>query len=362
MSVLIFIAVLSILIIFHELGHFVIAKYLGVNVERFAVGFGPKLLSRKFKGTEFAICAVPLGGYVKMAGDERSECKGLADEYYSRPPGHRALIVFFGPVVNYLLAFLCFWCVFIVGYPTLAPKVGELLDGYPAQEAGLRIDDTIISIDGKKVESWEQMQKYIASSKGKKIGFALLRGGYIVEKHILPRMEKIENIFGQKENIRLVGIKPKEEIITLHYNVFASFGNAVDKLSEITIMTYKAIYRMITGGMSAKDSLTGPIGIFYIIKQAATMGFSYLLYIMAVISASLGIFNLLPLPILDGGHLLLLGVERLRGRPIPQRIDDIINRVGLSLIICLAVFVFYSDFVRFGWFDKIISLWRGLVS
>ena len=142
------------------------------------------------------------------------------------------------------------------------------------------------------------------------------------------------------------------------YPLQESFGRAFKKLVEITVLTYKSIYFMLTGTMSAKDSVTGPIGIYYIVKTAAEMGFSHLLYIVGIISASLAIFNLLPVIPLDGGHLLLLGIEKMRGRALSAKIDEAISRVGFSLIICLALFVFYSDFLRFGWIDKIMGLWR----
>jgi len=357
MSFLVFITVLSILIIVHEYGHFAMAKRLGVKVERFSIGFGPRLISRMYRGTEFTVSLIPLGGYVKMAGDERDHCKGHQDEFYARAPGHRFLIVLMGPVVNYVLAFVCFWIVFIIGYPAISPKVGSLLEGYPAEKAGLKTGDKILQVDAVKIDSWEDIQQYISTSKGDALQFTALRDGKEVRATIVPTIEKLENIFGQKEDVRLVGIRPAEEVLFLRYNPFVSLGKSWGRLWEITTTTYKALYRMATGAMSAKDSMTGPIGIFYILQKAAEMGFSYVLYIMGIISASLAIFNLLPFPVLDGGHLALSALEKLRGRPLPQRVDETINRIGISLIICLAVFVFYSDFVRFGWIDKLVNLW-----
>ena len=358
MSLLIFIIVLSILIVVHEFGHFITAKSLGVAVERFSIGFGPKLVSRVFGGTEFAICLIPLGGYVKMAGDERANCRGNAQEFYAHPPGHRALIVLMGPVVNYLLAYLCLCVVFLIGYPMISPKVGTLMEGYPAKKAGLEVGDRILRIDNKEIQGWEDIQRYVLTSKASQLDFVISRSGKKIKKTIAPTVESLENIFGQKEKVRLIGIKPAEEVIFLKYNFLTSLAKSLERLAEITTTTYKALYRMATGAMSAKDSMTGPIGIFYIIQKAAEMGFSYLLYIMGIISASLAIFNLLPFPVLDGGHLFLSAIEKIRGRPLPQKIDEAINRIGLSLIICLAVFVLYSDFARYGWIDKVVGLWH----
>ncbi|HOW34907.1 MAG TPA: RIP metalloprotease RseP [Candidatus Omnitrophota bacterium] len=358
MSILVFLAVLGILIVVHEFGHFIMAKRLGVRVERFAIGFGPKLFSLNYDNTEFAVCLIPLGGYVKMAGDERPNCKGLAEEFYSKPPGHRALIVLMGPVVNYVMAYVCFVIVFVTGYPTLSAKVGELLSGLPAQSAGLEVGDKIIRIGQTPINSWEEMQRSIMTSKDKVLTFTVVRNGMEIKKTIEPTVKRLENIFGQTEDIRVVGIKPKEEIVILKYGLSQSLVRAAQQLFDITATTYKALYRIMTGAMSPKDTMTGPIGIYYIIKQAATLGISYLLYIMGIISASLAIFNFLPLPILDGGHLFFLAIEKIRKKALSAKVDEAINRAGLTLILCLAVFIFYSDMVRFGWFDKIIGLWR----
>ena len=354
MGALVFVIVLSVLVIVHEYGHLATAKALGVRVERFAFGFGPKLFSFMRKGTEYAVCLIPLGGYVKMAGDERAECKGAREEFFSKPIGHRALIVLSGPIVNYVFAFLCFCIVFMIGYPTLGANVGEVVKGYPAEEAGLQAGDKIISIDALSVDSWEGVQGYISQSKKAQFTFLVERSNVSKTIVLNSLQENMENVFGQKIQTRVVGIKPKEDIILLKYGFFESVGKAGKKLVNITTTTYKALYLMITGAMSTKDGMTGPIGIFFIIKKAAELGFSYVLYIMAVISASLAIFNLLPLPVLDGGHLLFFGIEKLRGKPLSPKADEVIYKIGFSLIICLALFVFYSDFVRYGIFDKIM--------
>ena len=163
----------------------------------------------------------------------------------------------------------------------------------------------------------------------------------------------MKNIFGQSKVARLVGIRPAEEIVSLKYDFGTSVVKSLQKLVEITVITYKTLYFMLTGTMSAKDSVTGPIGIFYIIKSAAEMGFNHLVFILGMISASLALFNLLPIVPLDGGHLFFLALEKLRGKTLPEKIDEYIVKIGVSLFILLALFVFYSDFSRFGWIDKI---------
>lgn len=357
MSFLIFIIVLSILIVVHEFGHFMVAKRLGVRVEKFALGFGPKLFSIKKKETEYSVCLIPLGGYVKLAGDTLDEFKGKPDEYLSRSPSQRAQIIFFGPLLNYVLGFLSFFLVFMLGFPNLTTKVGGLIEGYPALLAGVKLGDQVVSVDAKKVNTWDELQENI-HHKTRAVEVVILRGGKELRFILNPRQEKIKNIFGQEETIGLVGIKPFEEVTYVKYGIFESLNLAFGKVAEITGITLKALYRMITGAMSFKDSVTGPLGIFYITQKAAHMGFNSLLHVLAVLSVSLGLFNLLPLPLLDGGHLFFLVVEKVKGRPLSKKIDDIITRMGFSLIVFLALFVFYNDLVKFGVWDKIIGWFK----
>ena len=238
MSMLIFLTVLSILILVHEWGHFIMAKSVGVGVEKFSLGFGPKLFSFKHQETEFMVCAIPLGGFVKMTGDERSECKGRKEEYFSKPIGHRALIVLMGPVVNYVVAYLCLCLVFMFGYPALAPKVAEVIKGYPAETAGLKKGDTIVKIDAQNIQTWEDVQKYISRSKGVELQIVFLRDGQRMEKMVSPVEQLSENIFGQKENLRRIGIQPEDKIITLKYTFVESLVKSFSNLTDITTMTY----------------------------------------------------------------------------------------------------------------------------
>ncbi len=362
MYILVFLLVLSILILVHEYGHYKMAKALGVRVERFSLGFGPKLVSRVRGETEFAVGVIPLGGYVKMAGEDKSQCTGARNEFYSRPPGHRGLIILMGPLVNYLLGFFCFWLVFSVGYPALAPKVGDVIEGYPAQDADMRPGDIILTIGGQAVTNWEDIQKYVTESKTQVVQLTIQRGDRILSKEIIPAVDRLENIFGQKEEVRIIGIQPEKEIRLLKYSPGTAFFKSGERIGEITYLTYKALWRMATGAMSARKAVTGPIGIFYIIKDATDLGFSYVVYVLAIISVSLAIFNLLPLPILDGGHLLFLLIEKMRGQPVSDKVDDIVNRVGFALIIFIALFVFYTDFMRYGLFDKILEYWQKMGS
>jgi len=175
---------------------------------------------------------------------------------------------------------------------------------------------------------------------------------------ITPNVETVKDPKEGQKKVKKIGIGPVQEFESYRFDPFTSVGYAFEELTYITVMTYKALFSMVTGAVSAKESVTGPIGIFYIVNSAANEGISHLFYILAVISASLAIFNLLPVIPLDGGHLFLLGIEKVRGKPLPEKIEEGVARVGFSLIICLAVFVFYSDFSRFGWIERILNLWK----
>ena len=179
-----------------------------------------------------------------------------------------------------------------------------------------------------------------------------------MEKTIAPKQQFSENIFGQKIKARRVGIVPEEEIVFLKYGLGESLVKSFTNLVDITATTLKAIWRMATGAMSPKEAITGPVGIFFIIQKAAHMGFSYLLYIVGIISASLAIFNFLPFPVLDGGHIVLLGIEKIRGKALPVKLDETISRIGFSLIIFLALYVCYIDLDRLGWIDKLTVFWN----
>lgn len=362
MNFFIFIVVLSILVMVHEWGHFIAAKSLGVRVLKFSLGFGPKLFSRFHNGTEFMLCAIPLGGYVKMAGDERSECKGIRDEFYAHPVGHRAIIVLMGPLVNFVFALICFYFTFLVGYPTLPAKIGKMADHYPAQAAGLQVGDQVVQIDSKKIENWEDLQLYVSTSKGQFLHFMIQRNGQTVEKDILPETKSGKNIFGQDESVRVIGIQPYDEVVFVKYGPVEALTKSFEQLTSVTVLTFKALYHVFTGSMPAKDAFGGPIRIFDVVKDAAALGISYLVYIMAVISANLAIFNLFPIPVLDGGHLFLQAIEKLRGRPLSVKIEEGLTKAGLAVLLTLMVFVFYNDMDQAGWLKNIQGMWQKFTS
>lgn len=354
LTFIIFILVLSLLIVIHEFGHFIMAKRIGVKVECFSLGFGPKLLSTKIKDTQYTVCAIPLGGYVKLAGDNLEEFKHQPFEYLSKSPGQRSRIIVFGPILNYLMAFFCFWIIFFFGYPTLTTKVGELVDDFGAQQAGLMPQDRITAVDGNPVQYWEQLQKIIFSKKeGQAVMLSVSRDNRTFEIEVKIKEEDVPDLFGQKKTVGLIGIKPSAELVEVKHGLIEALILGSRKLLDFTLITYKAIFWMITGRLSLRDSVTGPLGIFYITSKAAQLGFIAVLHLMALLNVSLSIFNLLPIPILDGGHLLLLGIEKLRGRYLSPQADKIVTQLGLSFILLLAIFIFYNDMIRFGVWERI---------
>ncbi len=353
MSFVIFIVVLSILIIVHEWGHYITAVKLGIKVEQFSVGFGPKLFSWMSGGTEFMVCAIPLGGFVKMAGDDRTNLKGLGEEFYSHPPGHRALVIVMGPMVNFVFAYLCFYVVFLTGFPVLAPKVGEVMQGYPAQSAGLVKGDLVLQIDQKKIASWDDLQEYVSGSDGHPLAFRIKRNNEEITQVITPKLNTSKNIFGQQETVKIIGIHPsddpKEDILLLKYGPIESLGKSGEQMYKLTMLTFKGLYHVIVGSLPAKDAFAGPIRIFDVISLAAQRGATHLLYVMGIISASLAIFNLFPVPVLDGGHLLFLAIEKLRKKPVSLKVEENFTKVGMGLLLLLMVFVIYNDVSSVGW-------------
>ncbi|TAN60240.1 RIP metalloprotease RseP [bacterium] len=357
-SFLIFIFILSIMILVHEFGHFITARKLGIRVEKFSLGFGQKLLSYRKSSTEYSLCLIPFGGYVKLAGDSWQECKGGKHEFLGRKISDRFKVIFAGPALNYALAYLCFWMVNVVGYPNLTAKIGEVMQGYPAQEAGLLEDDTVISVDGNPVKYWQELQDIIRSKKAGQLDLEVLRNGDNILLSVGLRREGVKNIFGQEQKVNIIGIRPKGETVVAKHNIAEGFILAGKNLWNLTTLTLGAIGRMFTGTVSLKESVTGPLGMFYITSEAVRLGLSAVLHLMAVLSASLAIFNLLPLPVLDGGHIFFLGLEKIRGRHLSQKAEENITKIGFGLIMALAVFVFLNDLERFGaleWIMKIIK-------
>ncbi len=355
----IFAIVLSVLIVVHEWGHFYMAKRLGIRVERFSVGFGPKILSLRKGETEYRLSLVPLGGYVKLGGETHKDTRGEKWEYLSRPVGERFAVVFAGPLLNYLLAFVLFWGVFVTGYPRLTTRVGKVMDDFPAKAAGILEGDRILSVNDQEVEHWDDVTRLIRETpEGMPVHLSAEREGRERTFHVVAKPVEEKNLFGEKKRFPLVGIAPSEEVRFIRHPVHEALWKAAEQLGSITLLTFKALGRIVTGHLPLRESLTGPIGIFMITEQAFHLGLAYLLQMVALLSASLAIFNVLPIPVLDGGHLFFLVLERLKGKPVSERAQEVSQQLGMAFLIGLMIVVFYNDFARFGVFEK-LSSWFG---
>jgi regulator of sigma E protease len=436
-KMLAFLGGLAALIFVHELGHFLVARKVGVVVEKFSLGFGPKILSFTRGGTEYLISWIPLGGYVKMKGEEVGE--DVADEkgsFSAAPVMHRLAIAFAGPLFNILFAIAIYYCVYLVGVPALSPVIGTVKEESPALAAGLQMGDRILAIGDDKILYWEQLQKIVHESPGRSLDFQVERSsGHIAHVAVTPVSEEISDLLGEKENVGLIGITPlvrnivyvKEgtpaehagiqegdillsvddttifgwgdlkkaaidkpgekltfkilrngtEIVTTltpeakvvkdiegksteigllgigmagemvkeRYGIWGAFKRACAETSRLIYLITVSIKKMILGSIPA-DSIGGPILIFQIYGEQAEQGFNELIRLTALLSINLGLLNLLPIPVLDGGHIFFFLIEILKGKPISERNRERAQQVGLFMLLSLMVFAFYNDIMR----------------
>ncbi len=344
LKALIILAIFSILIIVHEAGHFFAAKKSGVKVERFALGFGKKIFAAKLGDTEYLINIIPLGGYVKLAGEDPYERKGKVDEFYSKPIKSRLGILLSGSLSNYIFAFLVLVVLYMIGKPALTNKVGMVLEGSPAKTAGIRADDKIVSIDNQPVKHWDELVRIIRADKDAKgLDIKIKRDEKSFNINVVPRVISAENIFKQKINFVGIGIAPSEEVIILKSHPLKSFDLAARHVWFFTVATYRGLWLLITGAMPIKENIGGPIRIIDMLAKAIKYGWYSVMSMIATISLALAIFNLLPFPILDGGHILFLGIEKLRGKPLSAKTQEIITQTALVLLIAFVLYVSYYD-------------------
>ncbi len=344
-----FMLALSALVIVHEWGHFIAARRSGVRVQTFSIGFGKKLFARKSGATEYTVSAIPLGGYVKLAGDTAEEFTGKSDEFLAKPARSRLKIIVFGPLMNYLLGFLLFSVVFLIGYPSIGTRVGATIPGMGAQAAGIQAGDLITRVDRQKVETWDELVRMVRAKKDREsVDITLVRDGRPMEVNVRLKQAETHDELMQKRRVGLLGIRPSakgpEDLKVLKYGFFRSFEAGAQRTVELTVLTYKALGYMIMGKLPASESMTGPVGMFEIYKE--TKNIVEFLVLSAVVSVSLALFNILPLPILDGGHIFFLGLEKLRRKPISKKTEDIVVKVGLSLLITVAILVSINDVRR----------------
>ncbi len=348
-----FIIVLGVLIFFHELGHFLVARFFGVGVEKFSLGFGPRIFGKKVGITDYRISAIPLGGYVKMVGEEPDAEIAPEDIPLSFTHKHvfkKILIVAAGPFFNLLLAVLLFYLVYqFSGLYIRKPVVGTVAPDTPAQTAGLRPGDEIASIDGKSVDTWESMAAIISESDGKPLRIELKRDGRTIPITIKPRVQEDVNLFGETINRYVIGIASSNEFAVQKLNPFQAIGHSVTQTYKVAELTLLSIVKLVQGTLSM-DTLGGPIMIAELAGEQAEEGLVNLVFFIGLLSINLAILNFLPIPVLDGGHLLFFTIELIIGRPVSIRVREVAQQAGIFILISLMIFVFYNDITRF-WFN-----------
>ncbi|MCX8117215.1 MAG: RIP metalloprotease RseP [Desulfobacterota bacterium] len=347
-TLLSFVIVLGVLVFAHELGHFLLAKRLGVGVLTFSLGFGPKVLWKKIGETQYQIAAIPLGGFVKLLGENPEE--EVREELRNRSFAHqpiwkRALIIAAGPFFNFFLALVLFSTVNLFGIPYSPPKVGEVNPGMPADQAGLKKGDLILSIDGQDLKSWEDLSRIIRNSQGKEMTFKVRRETETFEVRITPKASTLKNLFGEEVSTYVIGITHPGEVLIEKVNPLEAIGKGVLQTYQGIKLTVTGIIKLILRVIPAK-TIGGPILIAQMAGEQAKRGVLSLVLFTAVLSINLGVINLFPIPILDGGHFIFLGLEALLRRPISLRKMEIAQHIGLILIILLMLLAFYNDLIR----------------
>ncbi len=335
---------LGFVVVFHEWGHFLVARRLGVRVEKFTVGFGPEIFGWTRGDTRYALCIVPLGGMVKLAGEAPEESTHKPDEFFSQPWYGRAGIALAGPVMNYALAFILFALVawkWGVLKPSDQAIIGDMVVGLPAYEAKLEINDLVKSIDGVSIASWEELAKYIHDRPEKKLRLQVERTDDKGQTKLLAIALTPQR--DTQRNIGLIGIVPKVNKVDVGVR-----GSVKAAWRDIKIWTLQPITYLSAKirHFEGPKELSGPIGIAQMVTKATKEGFSYVLYLMAIISTGLGLFNLFPIPILDGGHIFLYTIEGIIRRPLSQKTMQVANAIGLSIVLTIFLYASYQDILR----------------
>ena len=348
-TLLAFVVSLGILIFIHEFGHFIAAKLFGVVVERFSLGFGPRLLGRKVGDTDYRISAFPLGGYVKMLGESADEeipqqLQPNAFTHQSLP--HRMAIVAAGPLSNLLLAVLLYGLIFaFFGLTKPTTDIGSVTPGSPAAAAGLQANDRVLTVDGVPVHEWGELSEVIQKSGGRSIQLSLQRGEEEISVQVTPEIRQTKTILGEEVRRPLIGIIASNNVIVEKVNPLKAVYYGIAQTGSMIKLTFVVLGKLIVGAISPK-TLAGPIGIAQMSGQVAKAGPLAFLSFLALLSINLGILNLLPIPVLDGGHILFFSIEAIRGKPLSMKKREVAQQLGLFLLIVLMVFAFYNDIYR----------------
>ncbi len=354
-----FIVVLSVLVFIHELGHYLVGRWCGIRVTAFSVGFGPELLGfTDGHGTRWKLCAIPLGGYVKFFGDEdvasmpdTTGLQGLSEAERAQTLAgaklwKRAATVAAGPIANFILAIAIFAALFITyGKMVSDPVVAEVRAESAAEVAGIAPGDLLVALDGERIRTFDDVRRYVAVRPETKILITVERDGQEIEFPVTPKRTEITDQFGNKVELGQIGIVTNAEQGNFRlqtYSPLEAVAEGVRETGHIISGTFAYLGNIFAGRMSA-DQIGGPIRIAETTGQMASLGLAAVLNFAAVISVSLGLMNLFPIPVLDGGHLLMYALEAVRGRPLSPRVQDVVFRFGLALILTLMVFATWND-------------------
>lgn len=357
-----FLFVLTIVVFFHELGHFLVARWCGIKVLTFSLGFGPELFGFNDRhGTRWKVSAIPLGGYVKFLGDESAastpdqEAAAVMSEeekrvsFHHQPVGSRAAVVVAGPLANFLLAIVIFAAIFmVVGKQSTSARVDTVQANSAAAAAGFKPGDLVVSIDGGKIDSFSEMQRVVSVSAGVPLTIQVERDGTLVTLSATPQLRQIKDRFGNEHTLGVLGIsrsmKPGD-IKTQKLGPLAAVGAGVKETWFVVDRTLAYIGGVFVG-REAANQLGGPIRIAQVSGEVATAGFTALIHLAAVLSISIGLLNLFPIPLLDGGHLLFYGIEAVRGQPLSERAQEVGFRIGLAIVVMLMIFATFNDILN----------------
>lgn len=355
-----FLFVLTVVVFVHEMGHYLVGRWCGIGVQAFSIGFGPELVGfNDRRGTRWKLCAIPLGGYVKFVGDMsvtsskpgEEEIDALSDAerkiaFHTQPVWKRAATVFAGPLFNFLLTIAVFSVLFMAyGRYVAEPTVAQVTVGSPAEKAGIQPGDRFVSVDGTKVESFADVQRLVSGRAGDVITFVMLRDGREVTVSASPQLMEQEDALGNKVKVAVVGVVNNQELgqpRLVTYSPGGALVAAVEETGHIIQRTGQFLTRFAVG-REDKCQLGGPVKIAGMAGQAAKLGFEWLVQLVALLSVGIGILNLLPIPPLDGGHLVFYAIEAVNRRPVSERMMDALYRTGMFLVLAFMLFVFWND-------------------